>query len=90
MLAVLGATLLILVSLSPGTTAPFRDERGQEISGSVAEIQFVTLGGIAQFVVIRARDTTNLVPYEEPEKFLRVLVEKVRPLATQISRDSTR
>ena len=59
--AVLGAALLALWWVSPGTTAPIRDASGDTVPGSVAEIVHPTLGGVPQFVLIRARDTTHPV-----------------------------
>lgn len=42
-----------------GTTHPFRDATGQVIPGSVAEVHFLRLGGLDQWVMIRGRDREN-------------------------------
>ena len=61
LLVIVAVPLLVLWVLSPGTTAPFLDARGNVLSGSIAEITDVPLGGLPQFVLIRGRDTTNPV-----------------------------
>ncbi|HEX7761628.1 MAG TPA: alpha/beta hydrolase [Caulobacteraceae bacterium] len=45
--------------MSGGKTAPFRDQAGQVIAGSVAEAGFWRIGGIDQWVMIRGRSTGN-------------------------------
>ena len=53
--------LLVLWPLSPGTTAPFLDEPGQVLPGSVAELTDLTLGGLSQFILMH--DDYSAVPY---------------------------
>jgi len=61
LLVAVAVPLLVLWSLSPGTTAPFVNARGNTLSGSIAEVTDVRLGGLPQFVLIRGRDTANPV-----------------------------
>lgn len=41
-----------------GRTPPFRDNAGQPIAGSVAEMQRVSLGGVEQSITIRGHDSS--------------------------------
>ncbi|BDG02416.1 alpha/beta fold hydrolase [Anaeromyxobacter oryzae] len=43
----------------PGETAPFRGPRGQPVPGSIAEIRYLRLGGLDQWVMIRGESVTN-------------------------------
>jgi pimeloyl-ACP methyl ester carboxylesterase len=43
----------------PGKTPPFRGPRGEPLPGSVAEIGYVHLGGVDQWVMIRGESLTN-------------------------------
>lgn len=61
LLVIVVVPLLVLWVWSPGTTAPFLDARGNVLSGSIAELTDVPLGGLPQFVLMRGRDTTNPV-----------------------------
>ena len=42
-----------------GKTPPFRDRRGEPVSGSIAEAQYLRIGGIDQWVLIRGERATN-------------------------------
>jgi len=44
---------------SRGTTPPFRGPDGQILAGSIAEIVYLRLGGLDQWVMIRGRSLTN-------------------------------
>ena len=64
LVSVVVAVALAIAALwiwSPGTTAPFLDEQGEEVVGSVAEIVDIPLGGLSQFVLIRGRNRSNPV-----------------------------
>ena len=43
----------------PGSTAPFRGPHGEPVAGSVAEIKYLRLGGLDQWVMIRGERLTN-------------------------------
>jgi len=43
----------------PGTTPPFRDPAGQILPGSIAEVGYLTLGGMRQWVLIRGESVEN-------------------------------
>lgn len=60
---IIAALILILVvaltwlkSVSPGTTAPFLNEKGDTIANSIAEVNHLNINGIDQFVLIRGKD----------------------------------
>lgn len=42
-----------------GKTRPFRDETGNVIRGSIAEVSFLRLGGLEQWVMIRGQSAAN-------------------------------
>ncbi|MEX2115286.1 MAG: alpha/beta hydrolase [Bacteroidota bacterium] len=42
-----------------GTTPEILDEQGNRLSGSVAALETVSLGGVDQFILIRSADSTN-------------------------------
>jgi pimeloyl-ACP methyl ester carboxylesterase len=44
----------------PGRTTPFRDARGEPVPGSIAELGYVRLGGLDQWVMIRGESVANL------------------------------
>lgn len=50
-----------LKGVSPGKTEQFKDEFGETIPGSVAEIDKVEINGIEQFILIRGKDINNPV-----------------------------
>ncbi len=43
----------------PGKTPPFRGPRGETLPGSIAEIRYVCLGELDQWVMIRGESTSN-------------------------------
>ena len=43
----------------PGTTPPFRGPRGEPLPGSIAEVRYLRLGGLDQWVMIRGVRLTN-------------------------------
>lgn len=43
----------------PGKTAPFRGPRGDELPDSVAEVNYLRLGGVDQWVMTRGEDVAN-------------------------------
>ena len=45
----------------PGKTAPFRGPDGAVLPGSIAEVAYVRLGGVDQWVMIRGADVANPV-----------------------------
>ena len=50
-----------LLVLSPGTSAPFLDESGHVLAGSISEKLHVTINGVEQGMFIRGRDKTKPV-----------------------------
>jgi hypothetical protein len=44
---------------SPGKTPAFRGPHGEPISGSIAEIRYLRLGGVDQWVLIRGECVAN-------------------------------
>ena len=64
-ISILLACLLILVSalqiMSPGKPAPFVDENGNLLAGSIAEKVFVNIYGVEQGVFIMSKDTSHPV-----------------------------
>jgi hypothetical protein len=43
----------------PGKTRPFRDPGGDVVPGSIAEVGYLRIGGIDQWVLIRGERATN-------------------------------
>ena len=43
----------------PGETRPFRGPTGEVVSGSIAEVAYLRLGGLDQWVMIRGESITN-------------------------------
>lgn len=43
----------------PGRTPPFRDAQGEPVPGSIAEINYLRLGGLDQWVMVRGESVTN-------------------------------
>ncbi|MEZ4971851.1 MAG: alpha/beta hydrolase [Cyclobacteriaceae bacterium] len=68
-LKLLGVALLLLVLglfaflyfKSPGITSEFRDARGKVIENGIARMEYVTLGGVKQFILIRGKDVNHPV-----------------------------
>jgi pimeloyl-ACP methyl ester carboxylesterase len=62
-----GTTLVILALIiflwiySPGETAPFTDGQGEQLEGSIASIEQITLGGVDQHLIIRGADSNKPV-----------------------------
>jgi pimeloyl-ACP methyl ester carboxylesterase len=42
-----------------GKTPPFRDRRGELVPGSIAEVEYLRLGGLDQWVMIRGERVSN-------------------------------
>lgn len=57
----LGLVALAILIASPGTTAPITGSDGDTLSGSVAELTSVRIGGHDQALMIRGRSTDNPV-----------------------------
>lgn len=63
----IGLALLLLVVgifsflylVSPGSTPKFKDEHGDVIVNSVAKMEYVTIGGIEQFLLVRGKNISN-------------------------------
>jgi pimeloyl-ACP methyl ester carboxylesterase len=53
--------LLIVLINSPGKSAPFLDQNGKKVPGSIATIVTMNINGIDQRMIIRGRDTTKPV-----------------------------
>jgi pimeloyl-ACP methyl ester carboxylesterase len=51
----------VLLFVSPGKPEPFRDQKGNGITGSISEKSFVKIGGIRQGMFIRGRSINNPV-----------------------------
>jgi pimeloyl-ACP methyl ester carboxylesterase len=43
----------------PGRTRPFRGPRGEPVPGSIAEVEYLRLGGVDQWVMIRGENAGN-------------------------------
>jgi pimeloyl-ACP methyl ester carboxylesterase len=43
----------------PGTTPPFRVSRGETLAGSIAQVEYLRLGGVDQWVLMRGEDASN-------------------------------
>ncbi len=52
---------IILLSISPGRTRPFKDESGRIIPNSIAVIEHRNIGGVSQGLIIRGIDQRNPV-----------------------------
>jgi pimeloyl-ACP methyl ester carboxylesterase len=64
LLSIIGILLIVLVVLavnSPGKLEPLKDSEGKEIVGSLAEKNFIEIGGIRQGFFIRAENPENPV-----------------------------
>ena len=79
--AVIGMVVILLL---PGRTPPLTDEEGQQISGSIARLEQVSLGGQPQTILIRAQDPENPVllylsggPGQSDLGYTRVLFENL-------------
>lgn len=57
------SSLLLLFSflylISPGSTPAFKDKQGNLIENSIAEMRFIKIGGIEQFILIRGKSKEN-------------------------------
>ncbi len=56
--AVIGMVVILLL---PGRTPPLTDQEGQQIPGSIARLEQVSLGGQSQTILIRTQDPENPV-----------------------------
>lgn len=68
LLYILGVTLIIVLALainlwikSPGKAEPITNTKGEIINGSISSVEKVMLGGLEQYLIIRAKDTTKPV-----------------------------
>jgi pimeloyl-ACP methyl ester carboxylesterase len=62
LLSIIGILLIGLIVLavnSPGKLEPLKDSKGKEITGSIAEKNFIEIGGIRQGFFIRAENPDN-------------------------------
>ncbi|MBG6132862.1 pimeloyl-ACP methyl ester carboxylesterase [Aquimarina sp. EL_43] len=50
---------IFLLIISPGSTPIFKDEQGDSIKSSIAEMKHIPIGGIEQFVLIRGKNIAN-------------------------------
>ncbi|MDA3890586.1 MAG: alpha/beta hydrolase [Salinivirgaceae bacterium] len=60
------ATLVLVVliwfrAVSPGKTEPITDVNGEIVKGSVAEVKYVEINGLEQFLIIRGKSVDNPV-----------------------------
>ncbi|MGL5891038.1 MAG: alpha/beta fold hydrolase, partial [Bacteroidia bacterium] len=60
-LLILALPLILLRMISPGKTSPVRDAKGKLVSGSIAVIERVSIGGTEQAMIIRGHDVKNPV-----------------------------
>ena len=64
-ISILAACILIFVGVlqlwSPGKPAPFVDENGQALAGSISEKVFVNINGVKQGMFIQSKDVTHPV-----------------------------
>ena len=60
-LLLLALPLVLLRIISPGKTSAIRDTKGKLVSGSIAVIERVSIGGIEQAMIIRGHDANNPV-----------------------------
>jgi pimeloyl-ACP methyl ester carboxylesterase len=60
LVCVFGAVIVLLV-LSPGAPAPFRDQGGKTLAGSISEKLHVNINGVEQGMFIRGKDKTKPV-----------------------------
>ena len=51
----------VLLAYSPGKLAPFLDENGSPLAGSISEKVFVNINGVEQGMFIMSKDTTHPV-----------------------------
>ncbi|MBK9601628.1 MAG: hypothetical protein IPO36_07260 [Anaerolineales bacterium] len=51
----------ILLAMSPGKPAPFLDENGNPLEGSISEKIFVEINGIQRGMFIKGKDVNNPV-----------------------------
>ncbi len=61
LLVILLGLLVALWIISPGTTDPITDVKGETIIGSIASIEKVNLGDVEQSIIIRGADATKPV-----------------------------
>lgn len=60
-LVLLAALAVAIGWLRPGSTAPIVDARGKPVPGSIAVLEKVKLGGVAQSLLIRGQSAANPV-----------------------------
>ncbi|WP_373546983.1 alpha/beta fold hydrolase, partial [Chamaesiphon sp.] len=58
-IVLLGAIVLAILCLIPGFTLAIKDTQGHDVSGSIASLEKVNLGGQEQWILIRGIDTTK-------------------------------
>jgi pimeloyl-ACP methyl ester carboxylesterase len=59
--AVICILTIVLWIYSPGKSAPFRDESGNQIAGSISEKIFITINNVKLGMFIKSKDKTNPV-----------------------------
>jgi len=58
LLVVLGI-FIFLYAVSPDTTPEFKDSHGKVLANSIAKMEYVKIGGIRQFILIRGKNRNN-------------------------------
>jgi len=53
--------IIFLYTVSPGTTPEFKDTQGEILENSVAKMEYVKIGGVKQFILIRGKNINNPV-----------------------------
>jgi pimeloyl-ACP methyl ester carboxylesterase len=61
LLSIIIIIFVFLYIISPGKTKAFKDEQGNIIENSVSEMEYVKIGGIEQFMLIRGKNKDNPV-----------------------------
>src|SRR5258708_4549076 len=57
--ALTAIVFIFLFSVSTGTTPEFKNEQGKVITNSVAKMEYVKIGGVEQFLLIRGKNVGN-------------------------------
>ncbi|MET2984544.1 alpha/beta fold hydrolase [Aureibaculum conchae] len=58
-LILVSITILVLLIISHGKTSVFKDAQGKKLENSIAEMKYVKIGGINQFILIRGENKKN-------------------------------
>lgn len=59
LLLLVGVFILVLGIRSTGKPTPIVDDQGRQVEGSISEIEEIELGGVKQWIITRAIDTSN-------------------------------